>query len=101
MGPKKKTTVPVEEKAPLEHTSPVLTSSDQGQQVTIDRNAGKRTLEVTLTHNVPDFRFNGVWSGRDMLIVKRHLNKAYFQYTRAMRREGLATLTPQEETTNV
>lgn len=56
-----------------------------------------KTLKVTLTNALPEFEFDGMWSGKDINIIIRHIRRAYLMRSRELRREGLATFNPKEE----
>lgn len=89
--------------SPNEPTTPQsIISDDAGQTVSIVYGGDRqKTLTIRLTGAKPAFEFDGLWSGRDIAIIQRHLRKAYFQHTRQLRRENLATNPVNKENEDV
>ena len=75
---------------PITQSESMFDGADQRVSMRLGRDR-KRILSISLVGEKPEFTFEGMWSGKDVLVVQRHLRKAYFQYTRQMRREKLAT----------
>jgi hypothetical protein len=78
------------------------TITAKGAQTVSIRYGGdrKKTLIVDLWKDRPEFTFEGVWSGKDISIIKRHISKAYHVHTRELRRESIARFNQDQGANN-
>ena len=66
-------------------------SASGASTVRVERNQDvPKVLTISMSGKLPDFLFQGNWTGSDMGTILRHLRRAYYIRTRQMRRDQSA-----------
>jgi len=60
-----------------------------------------RKLTVILNGDKDKYRFEGFWTGKDITLVRSHLERKYRLYVRELRRNNLHKPTEQPTVTSV
>lgn len=54
--------------------------------VTVDESTDTLKLGITIADGIPTFKFSGLWTVRDILLVRRLLGRKYREYMKHMRK---------------